>query len=62
MQPASPELTAAILREVQTFQQQFVECHYFLAANSHKLAELLCEAESRGILLHEAFTLADVGY
>lgn len=62
MQPASPELAEAILREVQRFQQQFVECHYFLAANSCRLAELLCEAESRGILLHEAFALADVGY
>lgn len=53
---------AAILREVVHLQQQFVQCHYFLAANTHRLAELLRKAESRGILLHEAFSLTDVGY
>ena len=52
----------AILFEVQRFQQQFVQCHQFLADNTHRLAELLREAESRGILLQDAFTLADVGY
>ena len=52
----------AILREVQRFQQQFVQCHYFLAENTHRLAELLREAESRGILLQDAFALADVGH
>jgi hypothetical protein len=62
MQPASPELTDAILCEVQRFQQEFVQCHQFLADNTQRLAELLREAESRGILLHEAFALADVGY
>ena len=52
----------AILLEVQRFQQQFVQCHQFLADNTYRLAELLREAESRGILLQDAFTLADVGY
>ena len=52
----------AILLEVQRFQQQFVQCHYFLAENTHRLAELLREAESRGILLQDAFVLADVGH
>ena len=52
----------AILLEVERFQQQFVQCHQFLADNTHRLAELLREAESRGVLLHEAFTLANVGY
>ena len=52
----------AILFEVQRFQQQFVQCHQFLADNTYRLAELLREAESRGILLQDAFTLADVGY
>ncbi len=52
----------AILREVQRFQQQFVQCHYFLAENTQKLAELLREAESRGILVQDAFALADVAY
>ena len=52
----------AILLEVQQFQQQFVQCHQFLADNTYRLAELLREAESRGILLHEAFALANVGY
>lgn len=52
----------AILLEVQRFQQQFVQCHQFLADNTYRLAELLREAESRGILLQEAFALADVAY
>jgi hypothetical protein len=52
----------AILLEVQQFQQQFVQCHQFLADNTYRLAELQREAESRGILLQEAFKLADVGY
>jgi len=51
-----------ILLEVQQLQQQFVQCHQFLADNTHRLAELLREAESRGILLQDAFQLADVGY
>ena len=52
----------AILLEVQRFQQQFVQCHQFLADNTYRLAELLREAESRGILLQGAFVLADVGH
>jgi hypothetical protein len=52
----------AILLEVQRFQQQFVQCHQFLADNTYRLAELLREAESRGILLQDGFKLADVGY
>ncbi len=52
----------AILLEVQRFQQQFVQCHQFLADNTHRLAELLREAESRGVLLQDAFKLADLGY
>jgi len=52
----------AILLEVQRFQQQFVQCHQFLADNTYRLAELLRESESRGILLQDAFVLADVGH
>ena len=37
-------------------------CHQFMAEQTHNLAELVREAESRGDLLHEAFALADVGY
>jgi hypothetical protein len=49
----------------QTFDQmarEFMKCHYYVATNTQKLAELLREAESRGVLLQEAFALADVGY
>jgi len=62
MQPASPEIADAFLLEVQRFQQQFVQCHQFLADNTYRLAELLRAAESRGILLQDGFKLADVGY
>jgi hypothetical protein len=57
-----PSIQTAILQEVARFQQQFTQCHDFLAANTHRLAELLREAESRGVLLQEAFALADVSY
>ena len=59
MPPANHD---AILLEVQRFQQQFVQCHQFMADNTYRLAELLREAETRGILLQDAFTLADVAY
>ena len=59
MPPANHE---AILLEVQRFQEQFVQCHQFMADNTYRLAELLREAESRGILLQDAFALADVAY
>jgi len=52
----------AILLEVERFQQQFVQCHQFLADNTYRLAEILREAESRGIILQDAFALADVAY
>ena len=39
-----------------------MQCHQFLADNTYRLAELLRKAESRGILLQDAFQLADVGY
>ena len=59
--PAPHSNTAeAILREVRRFQEQFVECHSILANNTHRLAELLCEAVSRGVLLDEAFSLASI--
>ena len=59
MPPANHD---AILLEVQRFQEQFVQCHQFMADNTYRLAELLREAESRGILLQDAFALADVAY
>jgi len=51
-----------ILHDVGGLQQQFVQCHQFLADNTRQMAELLCTAHSRGVLLHEAFELANVGY
>jgi len=51
-----------ILHDVRGLQQQFVQCHKFLADNTRQMAELLCTAHSRGVLLHEAFELANVGY
>jgi len=69
MEPAHPvsrvaaaERTDAALQTVHAMSQQFMRCHRFMAGQTHKLAELLREAESRGVLLHEAFALADVGY
>jgi hypothetical protein len=42
--------------------REFMKCHDFLASSTHRLAQLLREAESRGVLLQEAFALADVSY
>jgi hypothetical protein len=54
--------TEETLRTVQLMSQQFMQCHDFLAKNTRTLAELLREAESRGVLLEEAFELANVAY
>ena len=51
-----------ILETVRLISQQFMQCHQFLARNTHALSELLREAEFRGVLLHEVLSLADVGY
>jgi hypothetical protein len=59
---AAAERTDTVLQTVRGMSQQFMRCHWFMAEQTHKLADLLREAESRGILLHEAITLADVGY
>lgn len=52
----------ATLQTVHLMSRQFMQCHEFLANNTHRLVNLLREAESRGILLHEVFALSDVGY
>ena len=58
--PPNPDRTEKILQTVDQMAKEFMKCHYFLAENTHRLAELLREAESRGVLHHEAFALADV--
>lgn len=64
MNPATPnpDRTEKILQTVRYMSQEFMKCHDYLAKSTHRMAELLREAESRGVLLHEAFALADVGY
>ncbi|MFM7135536.1 MAG: hypothetical protein ACKO1M_00500 [Planctomycetota bacterium] len=58
----TPDRIKEILQTVDRMSQEFMKCHDYLATSTHRLAELLREAESRGVLLHEAFALADVGY
>jgi hypothetical protein len=62
MSPITTKNRDEILQTVHLMSQQFMQCHNFLATNTHRLAELLREAESRGILLHEAFALTDIGF
>jgi hypothetical protein len=64
MNPAPPnaDRTEKILQTVDQMAREFMKCHDFLASSTHRLAQLLREAESRGVLLQEAFALADVGY
>jgi len=58
----NPDRAKEILQTVDQMAREFMKCHAFLAKSTHRLAELLREAESRGILLQDAFKLADVGY
>ena len=58
----TPDRTKEILQTVERMGHEFMKCHDFLANSTHRLAELLREAESRGVLLQDAFKLADVGY
>jgi rRNA-processing protein FCF1 len=58
----NPHRANEIQQTVDQMAREFMKCHYYVATNTQKLAELLREAESRGVLLQEAFTLADVGY
>ena len=64
MNPATPtpDRTKEIQQTVDQMAREFMKCHDFLAKSTHRLAELLREAESRGVLLQDAFALADVGY
>jgi hypothetical protein len=43
--------TEKILQTVQQMARECMKCHDFLASSTHRLAQLLREAESRGVLL-----------
>jgi hypothetical protein len=58
----TPDRAKEIQQTVARMSHEFMKCHDFLAKSTHRLAELLREAESRGVLLQDAFALADVGY
>ena len=58
----NPHRANEIQQTVDQMAREFMKCHYYVATNTQKLAELLREAESRGVLLQDAFALADVGY
>jgi hypothetical protein len=60
--PPNADRTEKILQTVDQMAREFMKCHDFLASSTHRLAQLLREAEFRGVLLHEAFALADVSY
>jgi hypothetical protein len=59
---ANIRMAAEAIAEVRRMQQEFLHCHYFLAKNTGRLVELLCEAESRGYLLEDALTLVDTAH
>jgi|688.fasta_scaffold10831_2 hypothetical protein len=58
---ANLEDVANVILEVSLIKQQFIQCHEFVAKNTYRLVELLCHAESRGVLLEKSLTLVDVG-
>ena len=53
---------AEAIAEVLQMKQEFIRCHEFLANNTHRLVELLCQAESRGYLLEDSLTLVETTY
>ena len=53
---------AEAIAEVLEMKQEFIRCHEFLANSTHRLVELLCQAESRGYLLEDSLTLVDTTY
>ena len=59
---ANQRKAAEAIYHVQLMKQQFLQCHDFLAQSTYKMVELLCEAESRGVLLDDALTLVDTSY
>jgi hypothetical protein len=59
---ANLEKAAKAIYEVTLMKQQFFKCHEFLTKNTYRLVELLSEAETRGLLLDEALTLADTSF
>jgi len=50
------EAVAEVLQE----KQAFIHCYDFVANNTHRLVELLGQAESRGYLLEDSLTLVDI--
>jgi len=60
--PPNADRTEKILQTVDQMAREFMKCHDFFASSTHRLAQLLRETESRGVLLQEAFALADVSY
>ena len=59
---ANLEKAGKAIYEVTLMKQQFFQCHEFLTKNTCRLVELLSEAETRGLLLDEALTLADTSF
>jgi len=66
LQPANTEANirkaAEAIAEVLQIKQEFIRFHDLLANKTHRLVELLCEAESRGYLLEDALTLVDTAF
>ena len=57
-----PQKAAEVIYEGTLMKQHFFHCHEFLTKNTYRLVELLSEAETRGLLLDEALTLADTTF
>jgi hypothetical protein len=53
---------AEAIAEVLEMKQEFIRCHDFLVNRTHRLVELLGQAESRGYLLEDSLTLVDAVY
>lgn len=56
------EKAAKAIDEVRFMKQEFFQCHDFLARRSHRLVELLSEAECRGVLLEESLELIETSF
>lgn len=62
MTPNHEHLTAEVIKAIRTLKYSFFSCYKFQEERLLELVRLLQEAESRGILVTEAVSLADTSF
>lgn len=62
MTPSREHLTAEVIKAIRTLKYSFFSCYKFQEERLLGLVKLLQEAESRGILVTEAVSLAKTSF